>query len=240
MVAPQRGQSSPGAAVHLQRHRQLVRDLVADHLLVVLERRAQHVVARRVQPLARVGVELGPLLERRQPRGPEQLVHPGPPDPGDRALVAQQRVEVAGLVEQTGELVQRRRRVGVRAERRDRVVGPSASARQQLRPGPLLGAELAQAQLAPALEPDQQPRGPVAQRRPVVPELEPSRRHQVDQDDQLARVDHEHLAGPAHAGDRPARERVERRVERLHRDHARARARTRSPRRRSRATGGAP
>ena len=38
------------AAVHLERHRQFVGDLLADHLLVVLERVAEH-VERRVQPL---------------------------------------------------------------------------------------------------------------------------------------------------------------------------------------------
>src|SRR5918997_3216038 len=74
------------APVHLERHRQLVGDRVADHLLVVLERPAEHLVAGQPQPLPGVVVELRPLLKRRQPGGPEQLVHPRATDARDRAL----------------------------------------------------------------------------------------------------------------------------------------------------------
>ena len=81
----------------------------------------------------------------------------------------------------------------------------SALGRQQLGPGALLGAELAQPQLAPVVEPDQQPRGAVAQRGALVPELQPSGRHQVDQHDQLAGLDDQHLAHPPDAGDRRCR-----------------------------------
>ena len=143
------------------------------------------------------------------------------PMPAIVALVAQQRVEVAGLVEQRRELLERRRRVGVRARAsppprpRDLVGG------QQLRPGALLGAELAQAQLAAVVEPDQQPRGAVAQRRALVEQLQPAGRHQVDEQRQVAGLDDEHLADAPHAVQLAAGERVERRVERLQRDHAR-------------------
>ena len=61
----------------------------------------------------------------------------------------------------------RRRRPRLGAERRDHLVALRRSpARQQLRPGALLGAELAQPQLAPVGEPDQHPRarGPSATR----------------------------------------------------------------------------
>ena len=101
-----------------------------------------------MQALDLLGVELRALLERREPRLPEDLVDPGAADAGDVALVAQQRVQVARLVEQRGELVERRRRPGLgpeawRPSRPRRLVG-----RQQLRPGALLGPELAQPQLA--------------------------------------------------------------------------------------------
>ena len=52
----------------------------------------------------------------------------------------------------------------------------------------LLGAELAQAQLAAVGEPDQHPRGAVAQRRPLVEQLQPPGRHQVDQQGERARA----------------------------------------------------
>jgi hypothetical protein len=42
----------------------------------------------------------------------------------------------------------------------------------------------------------------------------------VDEQRQIARLDHEHLPGAADARDLPARERVERGVEGLHRHHA--------------------
>ena len=186
------------ALVDLQRHRQLVGELLADHLLVVVDRVAEH-VERLVQALDLLGVELGALAEGRQPRLPEDLVDPGAADAGDRPLVAQQRMQVARLVDQRRELLERRRGPGLGPERRDHLVLGDRVRRQQLRPGPLLGAELAQPQLAPVLEPDQEPRGPVAQRGPLVEDLQPPGRHQVDQQRQVAELDDGHLADPAHA-----------------------------------------
>ena len=58
---------------------------------------------------------------------------------------------------------------------------------QQLRPGALLGAELAQAQLAAVGEPDQDPRAAILERRPLVEDLQPPGGHQVDQQRQRLR-----------------------------------------------------
>ena len=57
----------------------------------------------------------------------------------------------------------------------------SSAAAQQLRPGALLGAELAQAKLAPVGEPDQHPGGAIAKRGALLEHLEAARRHQVDE-----------------------------------------------------------
>ncbi len=68
----------------------------------------------------------------------------------------------------------------------------SSSVSQQLHPSRLLGAELAQPQLARALiarsglDPHEQPRGPVARPGELVVELQPAGRHQVDQQRQRA------------------------------------------------------
>src|SRR5215218_10357860 len=64
------------AAVDLERQRQLVRDLLAEHVLVVVESVAEPVSHRDPQPLYLLGLEVVALLERRQPRGPEDLVDP--------------------------------------------------------------------------------------------------------------------------------------------------------------------
>jgi hypothetical protein len=153
--------------VDLERHRQLVGDALADHLLVVLEGGTEN-REPVVEPLDLVALELGPLLERRQPRLPEDLVDPRAADPGDRPLVPEQRVKVTGLVEDLGERVERRCRPRLRAERRDHLVVLDLPLDEQLRPGPLLGAELAQPQLAPVGEPDQDPRCAVAKRGALV------------------------------------------------------------------------
>ncbi len=66
-------------------------------------------------------------------------------------------MEVAGLVDQLGELLEWRARPRLGAERRDRLVLLDRVGREQLRPGPLPGSELAQPQLAAVGEPDQDP-----------------------------------------------------------------------------------
>ena len=92
--------------------------------------------------------------------------------------------------------LERGRGPGLRPQRRHHLVGLDLLARQQLRPGPLLGPELAQPQLPPVLEPDQQPRGAISRRGRLVEDLQPPRRHQVDQQRQVAELDHRHLADP--------------------------------------------
>ena len=74
-------------AVDLQRHRRLVGQRLADHLLVVVERPAEHLVHRLAQAHDLVVVERVALLERRELGRPQDLVDPAPADPGDRALV---------------------------------------------------------------------------------------------------------------------------------------------------------
>jgi hypothetical protein len=184
----------------------------------VSDRVAEHLVHRGVERLDLLLAEVGTLLERRQPGRPQELVHPRAADPGDGALVAQQRVEMARLVEQLRHLIDGRRGVRVRPERRDPLVVRDRLRREQLRPRPLLRAELAQPQLAAVLEPHQDPRGAVAERRAVVEQLQPAGRHQVHEQGHLTGLDGEHLADPAHPVQFPAGERVERRVERLERD----------------------
>jgi hypothetical protein len=52
---------------------------------------------RRCQALDLLGRELCRRLERRQPRAEEDLVRVGASDAGDRALVAEERMELAAL-----------------------------------------------------------------------------------------------------------------------------------------------
>ena len=130
-------------------------------------------------------------------------------------------MQVARLVDPPRELLQRRRRPGLGPERGDHLVAVDLAGAQQLRPGALLGAELAQAKLAAVGEPDQHPGGAVAKRGALVEHLQAARRHQVDEQGQRLRgagavvrsgrarrleVDHGHLPDPPHAGDPPARE----------------------------------
>ena len=100
---------------------------------------------RFVQACEGVVVEVVALAEGRQPRRPQDLVDPGPADARDRPLVAQQRVQVARVADPLGELLERRHRICLWAERGHGVVGVDLVDRQQLGPRALLGAELAQA-----------------------------------------------------------------------------------------------
>ena len=95
---------------------------------------------------------------------------------------------------------------------------------QDLDPRGLLRPELAQAQLAPlpSGDPDEQPRGAVAQRRALVVELQAPRGHQVHEQGEVAGdVDDDVLAAAPDARRRRAVDRVQRRVERLQRVDAR-------------------
>ena len=73
-------------------------------------------------------------------------------------------MEVARLIDRRGELGERRSRPGVRAQGGDRLVVGDLGGPKQLRPGRLLGPELAQPQFPVAVDPDEHPRGPVAER----------------------------------------------------------------------------
>jgi hypothetical protein len=140
----------------------------------VLDRVAEH-VQRLVKLLDLRLIQFGAFLEGREPGLPEDLVDPGAADAGDIALVAEQGVEVAGLGDQSGELIEWRRRPGFGPEPGGGLVVVHGVARQQLRPGSLLGAELAQAQLAAVLEADQDSRGTVLQRGAFVEDANPAR-----------------------------------------------------------------
>ena len=158
------------AAVDLERHRQLVGDRRADHLLVVVERAAEPLADRDAQPLDLVGVEVVALLERRQlarSRGSRR------PTSGRSRRSCAGRA-AAGGGGAAGRSARRRSsgrgRPAPRARASPPLVLVDRVGRQQLRPRPLLGPELAQAQLALAVvEPHQQPRGLVAQRRRARP-----------------------------------------------------------------------
>jgi hypothetical protein len=117
-------------------------------------------------------------------------------------------VQVARLGDPLGEDLERRSRPRIGAELLDCLVVLELIGRQQLRPGSLLGAELAQAQLAPVRDPDEQARGSVAQRGASVPELKAARGHQVDQEREVAGLDDQHLPRPPDTRDLAARKRI--------------------------------
>ena len=154
----------------------------------------------------------------------QDLVDPRAPDPRDHLLVAQQRVQRARRLQQRAELG----RVGprLRAERAQLLVGLDRLGAQQLDPRGLLGAELAQAQLAVSGQPPQHARGAVLHRAALVEQLQPPGAHQVREERQRlaggrVEVEQQQLAAPAHAGERAAVGVVQRRVERL--EHVQAR-----------------
>src|SRR6185312_14539108 len=109
-------------------------------------------------------------LEGGEAGRPEDLVHPGAPDAGDGALVAQQGMKVTGLVEQGRELLQRGWWKGVRAERGHGLVVAHLIGGQHLGPRALLCSELPQPELTVAGEAEEQPRAAVAQGRTLVVE----------------------------------------------------------------------
>ena len=103
---------------------------------------------------------------------------------------------------------ERRRRPRFGAERRDHLVRLHRVGGHQLRPGALLGAELAQPQLAAVGQPDEHPGCAVAQRGTLVEDLEPACRHQMDQHRERSgavaggrELDDGHLGDAANAGD---------------------------------------
>ena len=164
------------------------------------------------------------------------------PMPGDRALVAQQRVEVAGLVEQLGELLERRRRPAPRGRAwpppRPRSTSPA-------------GSSLAHAR---CWVPNSRRRSSRPSSRRTSSREARSRSEARSSQSWSRPADIRWISSASSPSsttnilprrrtplDRRARERVERRVEGLHRDHARAPAptpRARRPAARVQAAGG--
>ena len=218
---PQRGHGLAGAAVHLERHRQLVGDGVADHLLVVVERRPAASTRRRPRsastspargrsPCGRATAS--PSRGSRRPRSGRSRRWPA-----GRAA--------AGAGGGAGRSARRGSRGGGQAS------GPSVATCSSA-PTSSSGSSLAHARcwVPNSRRRSSRPSSRRTSRREALSRSEARLsnscrrpgRHQVDQQREVAELDHEHLPRPA----RPrsivrARERVERRVERLHRDHAR-------------------
>ncbi len=188
----------PLLAVDEQRQRQLVRDRERHALLVAAQGPVQPLADRLAQAGRIPVVEVVGALERRQAGGPEDLVDPRAPDPRDDPLVAEHRVQRAGaLGGEQGAQPGGRVGPGLGAERRERFVGHQGVAAQDLHPGGLPGPELAQAQFAVGVEPQQQSGRAVARRRALGVQLQAAGAHQVQQDVQVpTKVDDHVLADP--------------------------------------------
>ena len=177
---------------------------------------------RRRERLDLVVADVGREPERREPRLPEDLVRVGATDAGQRALVAEQRVELAPLAAE--DLSQRRcvdvERVGTEVCE----LGVELRGCQEPHAGALLLARLGEEQLAAVREADLEHR----LRRPFLARgqvAEPPGAHEVHPEDELAvgRREEEVLPAPAASLEAPAGERARRRVERLEgRDVARS------------------
>ena len=159
--------------------------------------------------------------------------------PGDHALVAQQRVQVPRLAQRVGELLRRRRRPGLRAERRDRLVALDVPPRSSF--------AHARCRVPNSRSRSSRPSSRRISSRDALSRSDARLSNTCSRPADIrctssasvAELDHRHLADPPHAGDLAPGERGQRRVVRLHRDHARARAPTRRARRRARGAGGA-
>jgi hypothetical protein len=154
----------------------------------------------------------------------QDLVDPRAPDPGDHLLVAQQRVQRPRRRQQLAE--QRRVRPRLGAEREQDVLGLERLGPQQLDPRGLLGAELAQPQLAVAGQAEQDARRAVTQRAALGEQLQPARAHEVHEQRERpvlrrVQIQQQQLPAPAHAGERRTLDGMQRRIERL--EHVQAR-----------------
>src|SRR5581483_4228314 len=194
------------------------------------ERPRQVLLDRLGEPRDLVGRELRRGRERRQACPPEDLVRVGAADAGERALVAQQRVQLTPLAGQdAGKLAggePERVWTEVRELRLERGGGEEPDA------GALPLARLREHELASVLE-----REPEHRRlRPLGPGSEvaqPPSAHQVHPQDELAVLggEDEVLAAPLRAGEPPPLERGQRRVDRPQgRDVRRPGTRDRRPR----------
>jgi hypothetical protein len=193
----------------------------------VIDRIAQHVQGP-VEPLHLLVLEVRSLPEGGKRGLPQDLIHPGAADACDHPLVAEHRMQVAGLAHLPRQLLGHRRGPGLGAERGHHLVGVGAVSRHQLRPRSLLGAELAQPELAAVGEADEDPRAAVPKRGALVEQLQSTRRHQMDQHRERCgglpvgrEPDQRHLADPPDTGDPAAGDCAQRRLDRLDRDHSR-------------------
>jgi hypothetical protein len=208
------------ALVDLERLRRLVWKLISDCLLVVLDCVAEHMQSE-VETGDLVVIQLGSLLEGRESRLPENLVDPGTPNPGDGPLLAQQWVKASRLADQRREFLQRRRGPRFRTEGRDHLVLCHGIHRQQLRPRPLFRPELPQPQLSVVPQPDQDAGGPVSRRRPSVERSKPPGGHQMEQQRQIPKLDHNHLPDPSNSRDLSTHQLLQWGVKSLHNVHSR-------------------
>ena len=189
--------------------------LVALALLTQLERARQVLVDRVCQALDLLVAELGRELERRELRAVKDLVRVRAPDAGERALVAQQRVELPVVAREDlaepGDVEPEcvRPEVGQ--------IGVGLLRRLEPDAGALLLSGLGEDELASVLEAQPEHRrlraffpGEVAQ---------PAGAHQVDAELELAvrRREEELFAAPPGTLEAPAVELPQRRVERLQR-----------------------
>ncbi len=193
-----------------------VRLLVAGAALAELEAAGELGVDRGGEPRDLLVVEILRERVRRELRLVEDLVRPRAADAGDRALVAQQRVQAPPFAAED------RRQLGgvdagrLRAEVRELAFGRVR--REKPHAGALPPRVLGEDELRAAGELE----GERRDLRPLVAgaqRLQPARRHQVDEEHELAVVggEEEALAAPLDAAEAPAFERGERRVERLQR-----------------------
>ena len=201
-----------------QGHRELVGDRRTDDRLVVVDGGPQPLDHRRTQHVGLAGIQGVAPLERRQLGGVQDLVGPGPSDAGQDPLVPEHRVQGPGVVE---EVLQRRWvRPGLRTELRHVRLGLQVGGTEELRPGGLPGPELPEPQLAAVGQPDREAQRPVLERARLVVELQPARRHQVHEQQEIAvEADDQQLGPPAHAGERVTPQLAERRVEGLEGAH---------------------
>ena len=146
------------APVHLQRHRHLVGDRLADDLLVVVDRAAEHRRARRAGARPPPASISEPFLNGERRASQRISSTHERPIPAIERWSRSSGWRWPGLVDDLRELLERGRRPGLGAERRDHLLGGDVVGVEELAPGSLLGPELAQPQLATVREPDQDSR----------------------------------------------------------------------------------
>ena len=188
-----------------------VRLLVVRAAFAQLEAAGELGVDRLGEPGDLLAVEILRQRVRREPGVVEDLVRPRPPDPGDHALVAEQRVEPARLARADLRQPLGADPVGLRPEVRELVLG--LFRRQQPDARPLLRPRLGENEQRPALELEPERR----RLRSLLArpeELEAPCRHEVEKDDELAVLGRhqEPLRAPLDAFELPALQRSQRRV----------------------------